>query len=333
MTKTPLVIGAKLAVTGLLLYLVLRNVALDEITARLAALSFWPLLAAAGLIGLQTVVVVTWRWEKILSAIDRRVPPWRLAGIVMVSLFFNQVLPSTVGGDGMRMWLLRRQGRPLGASVRSVVVDRVLGLLGLLLLSVAGALGMLWLRPDSAPVWGVLVVGLGGVAAIAGAPLLLRLSARLPFEALRRHLETIAKELGALWRGKALLGQLVAVSVLGHLLLSLAIWCTGQGIGVSFPLFASLAVLPAVLLAASLPISIAGWGVREGGMVVGLGLLGVATSDAALVSVFFGLLMLAFGAAGGLTWLLQHSPKPTAKELDLEEGLAKAAAGSKAEPE
>ncbi len=334
MSKTPLVIGAKLAVTGLLLTLVLRNVAFDEVAARLAGLSFWPLLAAAGLIGLQTIVVVTWRWEKILSKIDRTYAPWRLAGIVMVSLFFNQVLPSTVGGDGMRMWLLRRQGRPLGAAVRSVIMDRVLGLLGLLLLSFAGALGMLWLRPDSAPVWGVLVIGLGGVAAITGAPLLLRLSAWLPFEGLRRNLETVAKELGALWREKALLGLLVAVSVLGHLLLSLAIWCTGLGIGVSFPLAQSLAVLPAVLLAASLPISIAGWGVREGGMVVGLGLLGVATSDAALVSVFFGLLMLAFGAAGGLAWLLQHSPKPaTAEDLDLAAGLATASAASKTEPE
>ncbi len=332
MSKTPLVIGAKLAVTGLLLYLVLRNVAVDQIAARLAELSVWPLLAAAGLIGLQTIVVVTWRWEKILGAIDRRVPPWRLAGIVVISLFFNQVLPSTVGGDGMRMWLLRRQGRPLGAAVRSVIIDRVLGLFGLLLLSLAGAAAMLWLRPGSAPVWGVFLVGLGGVAAIAGAPLLLRLSIWLPFEALRRNFETIARELQALWRDKVLLAQLVAVSVLGHLLLSLAIWCTGLGIGVTFPLTQSLAVIPAVLLAASLPISIAGWGVREGSMVVGLGLLGVATSDAALVSVFFGLLMLAFGATGGLAWLLQHSPKPgAAEDLAIDAGLATAV--SKKEPE
>jgi hypothetical protein len=49
-------------------------------------------------------------------------------------------------------------------------------------------------------------------------------------------------------------------------------------------------------------------------MVVGLGLLGVATSDAALVSVFFGLLQLGFGVAGGLVWLAQRGPKPAADE-------------------
>ncbi len=152
------------------------------------------------------------------------------------------------------------------------------------------------------------------------------MSGWLPFAALRRQLETIAAEVESLWRDKALLVQLVGVSVLGHLFLCLAIWFTALAIGVASPLLGTLAVLPAVLLAASLPVSIAGWGVREGGMVVGLGLLGIATSDAALVSVFFGLLQLAFGAAGGLAWLLQHSPRPAADEaLDVSGGLASAA--------
>jgi hypothetical protein len=218
--------------------------------------------------------------------------------------------------------------------VRSVIIDRLLGLLGLLLLSLIGALGLVWLRPESVSVWGVMTVSLGGIAVIAGAPLLLRLSGGLPFEALRRHLATIAAEVEILWRGKALLARLVGASVLGHLFLCLAIWFTALAIGVACPLFETLAVLPAVLLAASLPISIAGWGVREGGMVVGLGLLGVATSDAALVSVFFGLLQLAFGAAGGLAWLLQHSPRPAADEaLDVAGSLATAAAAPKTEPE
>jgi len=63
-------------------------------------------------------------------------------------------------------------------------------------------------------------------------------------------------------------------------------------------------VVPLVLLVTALPISIAGWGVREGSMVVGLGLLGVPESDAALVSVVIGLIGVGLGALGGLTWLV-----------------------------
>jgi uncharacterized membrane protein YbhN (UPF0104 family) len=323
MSKTPLVVGAKVAVTGLLLYFVLREVALTEVAARLAELSPWPLLAAAGMVGLQNVGVVTWRWERILGAIDQAVARWRLVGIVVISLFFNQVLPSTVGGDGMRMWLLHRRGSPLGAAVRSVIMDRLLGLLGLLLLTLAGALGLVWRHPESVPVWSALAAALGGIAVIAGAPLLLRLSGWLPFAAPRRHLETIAGEVETLWRDKPLLARLIGVSVLGHLFLCLAVWLTALAIGIASPLLGTLAVLPAVLLAASLPVSIAGWGVREGGMVVGLGLLGVAAGDAALVSVFFGLLYLAFGAAGGLAWLFQHRPRPAAGDaLDVSNDMA-----------
>ncbi len=323
MPKTTLVLAAKITVTGLLLYLVLRDVAVAEVTARLAELSPGPLLLAVALIGLQSVAVVTWRWERVVAAIDRAVKSWSLTGMVVISLFFNQVLPSTIGGDGMRMWLLRRTGRPLGAAVRSVIIDRVMGFLGLLSLSLVGALALAWTRPDSVPLWAVAAVSAGGIVVIAGAPLLLPLFNWLPFESLRRQLETVATEVAALRREKGLLALLIAASVLGHVSLSLAVWCTGRGIGVDFPLLESLAVVPAVLLAASLPISIAGWGVRESGMVVGLGLLGVTTSDAALVSIFFGLLLLSFGATGGLIWLLQRSPKPAAEEsLDIARPLA-----------
>ena len=334
MSKTALALAAKFLVTALLLTLVLRNVEVAQITARLAELSALPLAAAAGLIALQSVVVVTWRWETILATIDQAPGRWRLTGVVLISLFFNQVLPSTVGGDGMRMWLLRRRGRPLGAAVRSVIIDRLLGLLGLLLLSLAGAVVLTWWRPGSLPLWAAAALSLSGILVIAGAPLLLRFAAWLPGEALRRHLGTIAQEVETLGRDKPLMVKLIVASVLGHIAISLAIWCTAVAIGVAIPLLQALAVLPVIMLAAAMPVSVAGWGVREGGMVVGLGLLGVATSDAALVSVCFGLLQLAFGASGGLVWLLQRGSKADREMPEkLDASLATAATAAKADIE
>jgi len=200
MSKTKLALAAKFLVTTLLLALVLSNVEVAQVTARLAELSILPLAAAAGLIAFQSVIVVTWRWETILATIDRPPGRWHLTGVVLISLFFNQVLPSTVGGDGMRMWLLRRRGRPLGAAVRSVIIDRLLGLFGLLLLSLVGAVVLTFWHPDSLPLWAAAAASLAGILFIAGAPLLLRLAAWLPGEAVRRHLGTIAQEVEALGR-------------------------------------------------------------------------------------------------------------------------------------
>jgi uncharacterized membrane protein YbhN (UPF0104 family) len=96
--------------------------------------------------------------------------------------------------------------------------------------------------------------------------------------------------------------------------MSAAIWLTSLSLGIDLGIMDSLAVLPAVMLASALPISIAGWGVREGGMVVGLGLLAIGSSDAALVSIIFGLLVLGLGLLGGVVWLVTRAPRPTAED-------------------
>jgi uncharacterized membrane protein YbhN (UPF0104 family) len=314
LSRTGLAVIGKLAVTALLIALVWQGVELDAVRARLDRLSPGLLAGAAGLVALQVLVVVTWRWSKIIAVMERPAPPAQLLRIVIIAMFFNQVLPSTVGGDGMRIWLLHRLGWGIGVSARSVILDRLLGLTALTVLSLLGSLYLLVRMPGSAPVWAVATVSTCGIAAIVGAPLLLRLFRRLPFEPVRRNLEVVATEMGQLWRDKGLMGRLFAISLLGHLMMSAAIWLIARSLGVDLGIVDGLAVLPAVILVSSLPISIAGWGVREGGMVVGLGLLAIGGSDAALVSIFFGLLLLGCGLLGGAVWLVTRAPRPAAED-------------------
>jgi hypothetical protein len=69
------------------------------------------------------------------------------------------------------------------------------------------------------------------------------------------------------------------------------------------------AVLPGVMLVSYLPISIGSWGVREGGMLVGLGILGVPADDAVFVGVALGAFGLASALAGALIWFLTPAPR------------------------
>lgn len=315
MSKNSLIIAAKLAITSGLIYLVLRDVELESLTARLDALSPTLLIGAAALIFFQAVVVVTWRWERVVAAIDRAVPPWRLLKTVVIALFFNQVLPSTVGGDGMRVWLLRGQGRPIGLAFRSVLIDRLMGFFGLLLLALVGALYLMAVLEDSGPVWVLALVSLAGLVLIAAAPLLVRGLGWLPVQAVRRSLASVAREVGLLARDKARLAMLVGSSILGQLAMSGSVFLLAQSLGIRLDSIGVFAVVPGVMIAAAIPISIAGWGVREGTMVVGLGLLGVARGDAALVSIAFGLLLLLFGLLGGVLWLVHGGRRPASAEL------------------
>jgi uncharacterized membrane protein YbhN (UPF0104 family) len=330
MPKSLLILIVKLAVTGGLIYWVLRGVDLDSLAARLGDISPLWLIGAAGLILLQSAIIVTWRWERVVATIDAPPPPWRLLRIVTISLFFNQVLPSTIGGDGMRVWLLHRRERTLGRAFRSVLIDRLLGFFGLLLLTLAGALFLLT-RLDEPPVtvWVMLPLSLGGLAAIAGSPILVRLCRWLPIEAVQSRFRTIADEIEAFARDKGRLASLVGISILGQFALSGAVLLLALGFGIGLDPLGVLAVVPAIMLASSIPVSIAGWGVREATMVVGLGLLGVVQGDAALISITFGGLLLVVGLFGGLVWLLSGRQKPTADQLD---DTAESSAAGRPEP-
>ncbi len=320
MLKNVPIFALKLAVTaGLIIWVVLPGIDFDTAIDRMDRLSPGLLLIAGALIFFQNAIVVAWRWERVVAAIDTALPPWRLLKATIITLFFNQVLPSTIGGDGMRIWFLRGMGRPVGLAFRSVLIDRLIGFLGLLLLGLVGSLYLVARLEDPGPVWVVAMVSLGGLVLIALAPVLVGVMAWPPVERIRQGFETLAREVHLLARNRPRLARLVGASILGQLALAGAVYCLARDLEVPLDLLSAFAVVPGVMVAASVPISIAGWGVREATMVVGLGLLGVGQSDAAIISIGFGVLVLIFGLLGGLVWVVRGSPKPKSddiKELD-----------------
>jgi hypothetical protein len=168
---------------------------------------------------------------------------------------------------------------------------------------------------DPGPAWVVALVSLGGLIVIATAPWVVRLLGWLPIDSVRRNLNVVANEVDMVVHSKRRLLQLVGVSILGQFALSGAVLLLAGGLGVPLESVGALAVVPGVMIVSAIPISIAGWGLREGTMVVGLGLLGVSQSDAALVSIAFGLLLLILGLLGGLLWLTQGAKRPRETEL------------------
>ena len=310
MSKQNAILAAKLLVTGALVYWVLRGVEPQALLGQLDRASPSLLLAAALLIFCQNSLVIAWRWERVLSIIDRRPPAWSLLRPTVVALFFNQVLPSTIGGDGLRAWFLRQTGRPIGLAIRSVAIDRLVGGFSQLILGCLGAVYLVCMVEAAGSLWALAAASLAGMALIATIPTALRRARRLPFERLRRSLDVVLAELDLLRADKRGLAAVVVVSMIGQLMLSGAVVLLSLGFGIAVDPVGVFALVPAVMMASMIPISIAGWGLREGTMVLGFGLLGVGHSDAALVSICFGLLFLAYGLLGGMIWLAQGAQRP-----------------------
>jgi hypothetical protein len=97
---------------------------------------------------------------------------------------------------------------------------------------------------------------------------------------------------------------LVAVSLSIHLLAVLIGYCAARAVAAPFGLSQAVLLLPPVMLVTMLPVSIAGWGLREAAMMVAFSYAGLASSDGLLVSLVFGIAMVAVGAIGGLVWIL-----------------------------
>lgn len=229
----------------------------------------------------------------------------------LVGLFFNQALPSTVGGDGVKIWFLsQRQNWTLRLSLHCVILDRALGLLALLFLIV---LSMPWIvstiTDDQA------IAGIGALVFIGFfGSLIFALMPRLPLILERNRIISEIREFRGVFRSVFLAGPVLCLAAIYglaiHVLNVTVLWFVAQNVGIAIDFLECLIIVPTVLLVSVVPISIAGWGLREGAMVAGFSYIGMSAADAVFLSVTLGLGMTTVGLIGGLVWMLLKSNKP-----------------------
>ena len=269
----------------------------------------WRDVLAATLILIGLTPFQAWRWREIARTIG--IPlSWRSALIiVMIGTFFNQVLPSAIGGDAARVWLLRNAHVPVAKGLSSILLDRVVGLLGMVVIV---AVGFPWLMQIVRQPVLQTAAATAVAAGFLGIALLLLLD-RVPLPGTVRSrafvgkLLAVATDARAVFLAPRVIASALLASVLVLLMVSAAVWILARGIGLNVGIEVFILLLPLVLLLSLLPVSIAGWGVREGAMIACLSLVGVDAASAFAVSALFGLTYVLAGLPGGLVWLLSGS--------------------------
>jgi uncharacterized membrane protein YbhN (UPF0104 family) len=306
-----LLISVKLAVSALLLYLAFRRIDLGAVGERLSRLE--PAWLAAGLaIALVQVLLVALRWRQIARLCGAAMTARQAVRFNIIAAFFSQVLPSTVGGDAMRIWLLGRTGAGWVRATYSVLLDRFIGVLALAV-CVAGGLHWSFELIGDPLARGVLAaIGLGFLAAAAVFLSLGRVPA-LGRRKLTRNLAEIAVLGGKILSSRSVGPLIILASILVHVLTAALAWSVAQGIGAKVGFAdAFLLVLP-VMLIATIPVSIAGWGVRESALVLAFSYAGLPATDGLVLSVLLGLVLFVVGLIGGGVWLVS-TEKPHAAE-------------------
>jgi uncharacterized membrane protein YbhN (UPF0104 family) len=275
-------------------------------------LELW-LAALATLIASQ--FVSSWRWQILARpfGFERTVP--QLAGYYFIGMYFNLLLPTSVGGDVVRAWYLDGgSGRRLPALI-AVFLDRLSGLLVLLSLACAGVL----LSPLALPAWipGLVWSATGCTAlGLAAAPWLARRGQQSS-----GLLRKVGVALDTLRSPRLLAGStLLSLGVqLGNVLL---VWLIGEAMGAPVPGAYYWILVPMATLLTMLPVSINGMGVREGAAVLLLAPLGVAEDTAVTLALLWFAVFLAASLLGGLVYWWGQFPRPVARAATPGQGEA-----------
>jgi uncharacterized protein (TIRG00374 family) len=227
---------------------------------------------------------------------------------ILIGTFFNQVLPSAIGGDAMRAWLMHKQQIPLMQGVGSILLDRLAALISLSLIAMAGFTGWAGLFPHGGTVLLICVC-------LTVIFLLVMYYYRHHFrESSPRwsgalaHLQTMMGNLRPLMLKPIIIAEVFGISILIHAIVCMTFWLFAQAMGINSITFTQLFICSAIALITSvIPISAAGWGVREGTFAFLLGSLGVPVPEAVALSVGFGIASFFSGMPGMLLWSSRHS--------------------------
>jgi glycosyltransferase 2 family protein len=326
--RSALILLAKIVVSvGLLMWL-FRSTDLSRLWDYVAKASFaW--LAIALVLYLAQLLVSAWRWGLLLDAQHVQVPWRKLVDSYMVAYFFNNFLPSNIGGDVVRV---RDTAGDTGSKTLATTVilfDRVIGVMALMLIAAVGAtssatagegrlLPWTWLPPLPWVLWPALVAAAAALIVALERPgsvaLLLHPLRTLHAEWVGERIERVVAALGRFRdRPQTLVWCFVgAICVQGILVVFyLAIV---RSMGIPVPLWHLAVIIPLSFVVQMLPISVNGFGVREATFTVYFHQIGLPRESALVVSFMGAALMLLFSLSGAVAYVARGAGRDAPME-------------------
>ena len=250
------------------------------------------ILLACALVAIDRVLMA-YRWWTLLAPLDpgRRPPLGTVMRIFFVSTFVGTFLPASIGGDAVRAYGLSKEGVGGVDAVASVLMDRLLGVVSILIVAIAGAMLARHLIDIRAlfPALALLTVACAAALAVVFSP---RAAAAVAgvLALLPRGRETGTRLVTAIQRYASLhlpMTNVLLCSIAVQVLRVLQTYCLGLALGLAVPLGVYFALVPLILLIVLMPITINGIGTTQAGFVWLFGRAGVASAPAFALSVLF----------------------------------------------
>lgn len=293
-------VAIRLVVTVLILWLIFRTIEFDSVLQIITNASL-PLLGLAIIFQLLSTLLAGYRWYLVMHKLEFGQTPRFYIKSYFKGSFFNQGLPTSIGGDAIRVLDVANTGFRKRDSFRGVFIDRILGLVGLLLLNLLANLVMPDLLPHGLYVVLNLIV-LGGIIGFIALIFLHRLHWFNQWRA-TRFLLGISSQLKTIMHGVDNTAIQMFLSVMIHLFSMINIFLIGRSVGLDYSLVTFMVIVPPVILLTLVPISLAGWGVREGAMIGLFTLIGADKSTVLSMSILYGIILIIASLPGLYVYL------------------------------
>jgi len=301
----PVMSGLKLLLTLLLLILVFRSVDISRIGRDIGAFD-------AGSLAL--LVVLYWtgqllcseRWRIFAASLQMNGSYLSFVQMYFAGMFFNIGLPSLIGGDVIKAFIVsRKNGKPLQTGLASVLQDRAAGLISLLIYGTAAILAhpLIWRRLPLLTLYLLAWAGTGFAlwAVLKGEKLYSRfLEPGSPtlFQKALRNLAGFHRDLGGCRLSRGALLRIAVYSLLNSALVLLIFHQVTAAAGHRAGLIAFSALFPMVTLATMIPVTISGLGIREWVYVEALSLVGIPRDAGLVISLATSAMLLLCNLAG-----------------------------------
>ena len=269
------------------------------------------LLAALGIYGVNVVASV-WRWAQLLDAQRVHMPRMRLAGSFLVASFFNNFLPSNIGGDVVRIADTARAAGSKTLATTVVLADRLLGLMALVLVAAIGATIAGRVHPAATPIWPAWLWAGFLAAAAASAPAVL---APDGFGRLLQPLtvfhpewvgDRIEKLTGALARFRdqpGAIGGCFVGAVWVQATMVVFYFAVAYALHLGVPISDLAVIVPVSFVVQMLPVSVNGFGVREATFSLYFSRIGYSIESALLLSLVAQVLIIVFSLSGAAVYV------------------------------
>jgi uncharacterized protein (TIRG00374 family) len=309
-------VTATLVVTGLCLAYIVWKIDIDQTIDILADVDLGYLVAAIAIMTV-TVLPMAWRWQRLLRARSINDQLAWLTRAYFVGYTAGQVLPTAVGGDAVRIFeTSRRHPGRAGPIAGSVLLERALGGSATLVLAAVGFVLALGEYDVGAYLWIELAFVVATVLLAAAVfsrsarrplartvPLLRRLRVERPIRAVYEGVHAYRAHTWLLLGVFCLTLAIQAVRVL-------AIWCTGEAVGIDLSPRVYYVMGPLLFLVMLVPFTINGLAVREAFFVSFLGQLGVSADAAFAAGFLFFLVTIALAIPGALILAWESIRRP-----------------------